>query len=308
MLLALLWWGILLLKKNNEIYELQRDYIESHQSSGAADTTELNKISTARKRQHLMVVGEGLVFVIALITGIWLINRGYRREIDVINQRKNFLLAITHELKSPLASIGLIFETLQKRSLNKNDQTKMLQNGIKETARLTSLIDNLLLSAKLDRFYQPDYITINLNDILKSVVRDFKNSFPTATVAEFYEPLPMIGQFDKHGLYSVFYNILENAIKYSDETKDIKIRSEINPNHFSVEISDLGKGIPQNEKEKIFEQFYRSGNEEIRSTKGTGLGLYIAKKMIDLHHGRIEVGDNIPRGSIFTIYLPVKKT
>lgn len=305
MLLALLWWGILLTKQSKHLFESRMELIrEREQISGLDFTTEREKVSIEHRGQRLMIVGEGSVFVIALLIGIWFINRGYTREIEAIRQKRNFLLAITHELKSPLASIGLILETFQKRILQRDQQQKLLEHGLKETGRLSDLIDNLLLSARLEKSYQLNLEKVDIHVILRKVIIDIQKRFPKIRIYSEFTDEKLIGKYDQPGLHSTFYNLIENAAKYSPEGSEIIIQTYREEASNRIEVRDQGPGIADAEKRKIFDQFYRSGQEETRKTQGTGIGLFIVQKMVEFHHGKIEVFDNKPKGSVFSITLP----
>jgi signal transduction histidine kinase len=305
MLLALLWWGVLLTKQSEQLFETRIELIrEREQSSGLDFGIEREKIAKEHRGQRMMIVGEGSVFVIALLIGIWFINRGYTREIEAIRQKRNFLLAITHELKSPLASIGLILETFQKRILQRDQQQKLLSHGLKETGRLSDLIDNLLLSARLEKSYQLNLVSLDIQVVLRKVIGDIQKRFPKISIINKFCDEKLIGNYDPTGLHSTFYNLIENAAKYSPSGSEITIQTTREEPSYVIEVRDEGPGIAGEEKRKIFDQFYRSGQEETRNTQGTGIGLFIVHKMIEFHHGKIEVFDNKPKGTIFRITLP----
>ena len=109
---------------------------------------------------------------------------------------------------------------------------------------------------------------------------------------------------DYSAIRSVIINLLENAVKYSDRVPEINIGLTSNNERCNIEISDNGIGIDQSERKKIFEKFYRVGNEDQRKTKGTGLGLYIVDQIVRAHNGSITVSSNQPKGTIFNVFLP----
>ena len=310
MLLALVWWAVLLIKKNHELFaaEVKAERI-AWETEGQTDSFEesivYQDILKEKNKQFWMVLGEGLVFVVALMIGIWFINRGYSREIDAIRQKRNFLLAITHELKSPLASISLILETLHSRNLERANRENLAQHGIKETERLSALIENLLLSAKLDKSFTPVFEKVNLVALIGEVADHIKRLRPEAHV-EINPTLPaeIRAMVDIQGFHSMMFNLVENALKYSDPGEVVRIEISSDAENAMIKVIDQGIGIPSTERTRIFEQFYRSGQEETRSTKGTGLGLYIVSKMVAYHRGSIHVDSNTPKGSIFEIRIP----
>ena len=257
------------------------------------------------KRQEWMIFGEATVFVITLIIGIWLINRGYNREMLAAIQRRNFLLSITHELKSPIASIKLVLETFIKRKLKPEMTRKLTEGALEETERLNNLVNDLLLSAKLEVSYQPNFEPLNLSYLVGELVERLTAKYPNVRFDfEKKGDIPTI-EADKLGMTSVALNLLENAVKYSNGDPRIEVELGLKNNKINFEVADNGIGISDKEKKRIFEKFYRVGNEDTRTTKGTGLGLFIVQQIVEAHEGTISVSDNQPNGTRFQIELPI---
>ena len=116
---------------------------------------------------------------------------------------------------------------------------------------------------------------------------------------------PRSAILDAIGFTSVITNLIENAIKYSEPDTEVRIKLHSDNSNVFLEVADNGSGIPENEKGKVFDKFYRVGNEDTRKTKGTGLGLYIVQHIVKMHNGKIEVRNNHPSGTVFEIRLPV---
>jgi signal transduction histidine kinase len=312
MLLAFSWWTVLLHTKNrdaflakNEILKLsliakneiknEEEFLKNSSHIGLRD---------AYKRQEWMILGEASVFVLSLLIGIIFINRGYHKEILAAKQSSNFLLSITHELKSPIASIRLGFETMQRKKLSEEQALVLLKNGINDTDRLNNLVSDLLLSARLESTYQLNTELFSLEILIDECVQFLKQKFPSAIIkVGLIQEMPEI-LADYSAIRSVIINLLENAIKYSDSVPEINIGLTSTKERCNIEISDIGIGIAPNERKKIFEKFYRIGNEDQRKTKGTGLGLYIVDQIVRAHNGTITVSSNQPKGTIFNIFLP----
>jgi two-component system phosphate regulon sensor histidine kinase PhoR len=312
MLLAFSWWSVLLFYKNQDafrakaelmrivkvaegVYDSEKDFLASE------DYRQLRK---EYRRQEYMIYGEAGMFVVILLLGMWLINRSYHKEIQSARQRRNFLLSITHELKSPIASIRLVLETLRKRDLPKDRTNKLTESALRENERLHRLVNDLLLSARLESAYEPVFEPVNLTKLIQDHILYYQEKFPAG---EFhFHPTSTITllKADQNGLTSVLVNLLENAIKYSGSQLQVTVRLTWTEKHIRWEIADQGIGIPEPEKEKIFEKFYRVGNEDTRKTKGSGLGLFIVSQIIKAHGGTISVRDNEPQGTIFVIDLP----
>jgi len=312
MLLAFTWWAVLLFTKNMDAFYAKRDIqmIEMMTKGLVKDkaeyeqTADYQKLARKYQLQEWMIFGEAGVFIVTLIIGIWLINRGYREEMVAAQQRRNFLLSITHELKSPIASIRLIIETFVKRNLSKEQMDSFSKSALKETDRLNKLVNDLLLSAKLETAYQPYFENLDLNAFLSEIVATFSANFPGVQIKFQKNDSNPIIRADKVGLTSLTLNLLENAVKYSGENPKIELLQNKINGALQLEFRDQGIGILDKEKKKIFEKFYRVGNEDTRQTKGTGLGLFIVNQVVKAHKGKILVLNNQPKGTIFRIELP----
>jgi signal transduction histidine kinase len=311
MLLAFGWWSMLLMRKNEEAKQanielLHLDMQVKNKFMGIAtfkQSPEYQAVIAKYERQARMVWGEGSVLFMGLLIGFWMIQRSLQKEVELNNQRRNFLLSVTHELKSPIASIRLILQTFQKRKLDEAQQAKFLNSAIVESDRLHELVDNLLLSSRLENSYEQSVEEINIAALLDELIDKCRIKFPRAKFEFNKNEVPIL-RGDKQGLVSLFTNLLENAAKYSGEQAEIKVSQKFISNKFHFEIADNGVGIPANEKRKVFEKFYRVGSEMSRRTKGTGLGLFIVAQIVKLHNGLISVGDNAPQGTVFKITLP----
>ena len=312
MLLAFSWWTVLLHTKNRDAFLAKNELLKLSliAKNEIKNEEEFLKNSfhielrDAYKRQEWMILGEASVFVLSLLIGIVFINRGYHKEILAAKQSSNFLLSITHELKSPIASIRLGFETLQRKKLSEEQSHVLLKNGINDTDRLNNLVSDLLLSARLESTYQLNTELFSLEILIEECVQLLKQKFPSAILkVNLIQEMPEI-LADYSAIRSVIINLLENAVKYSDSVPEINIGLTSNNERCVIEISDKGIGIDQSERKKIFEKFYRVGNEDQRKTKGTGLGLYIVDQIVRAHNGTITVSSNQPKGTIFNIFLP----
>lgn len=314
MLLAFLWWSVLLFNKNQDTFYAKSEVLKIGMVAEGIVKTPQDFIAHPRyqalerdyRRQEWMIMGEGLFFIFTLIIGIFLINKGYNEAVNAARERRNFLLSITHELKSPIASIRLVLDTFKKRQLKPEMTAKLTDNALKETERLHVLVNDLLLSAKLDTDYQPNFEPLILDELTASLIERCEAKFPEAQFSlKIENEIPVI-QADATGMTSVILNLLENAAKYSPKDKQIHTFLRSFDNKVELKIADRGMGISDKEKKKIFNKFYRVGNEDTRSTKGTGLGLYIVHQTVKAHGGSIEVGDNKPTGTVFTIQIPLK--
>ncbi|MFD2873584.1 sensor histidine kinase [Mucilaginibacter ximonensis] len=251
-----------------------------------------------------MIMGEGMVFVLVFGIGAIYLHKSFRREKKLQEQKKNFLLSVTHELKSPLASIKLMLQTIQKRNLNREQTLDFIDKALLDIERLDDMVENMLLASKIENSsYTFPKAHFSLSVLVDSIVNRLQitkcDGNQQIINAEIEPKIEFDG--DKFALTSVVTNLIENAIKYSKpcETVDVKLFSK--DNKIYLQVADHGIGIADEEKSRIFERFYRVGSEDTRNTKGTGLGLYIVKQVLDKHEASIRVKDNRPVGSIFEV-------
>lgn len=251
-----------------------------------------------------MILGEGSVFAFIFVVGAVSLHKAIRKERRLQHQKKNFLLSVTHELKSPLASIKLLLQTIQKRDLNKQQIQDFIGKALLDIERLDDMVENMLLASKIEnQSYTFPKAQFNLSALVDNVVNRLQlnkcDLNEQLINAEIEPKIEITG--DKFALTSVVTNLIENAIKYSGpcEVVDVKLYSK--EGRIFFEVADHGVGIADTEKDRIFDRFYRVGSEETRNTKGTGLGLYIVKQVLDKHDASIKVKDNDPTGSIFEV-------
>jgi signal transduction histidine kinase len=241
-----------------------------------------------------------------LIFGIYRTKRAFDQEFELAKQQKNFLLSITHEFKSPLAAIKLSLQTIEKRNLEENQKKEIITRALNETDRINLLIENALFASRLESQNADHHFEdFNFSLFIEELISNYQTGiFNESKIILTVEP-NLIYKGDKLALTSLIYNLLENAEKYSEKHAQITISLKKHQNNLELIVKDLGCGIDITEREKVFEKFYRIGNEETRKTKGTGLGLYIVKKVVSMHNGNIEIKSNEPIGSIFLIKLHI---
>lgn len=249
-----------------------------------------------------MIIGEGVFFMLIFLVGALKLKKAFVREHKIQQQQQNFLLAVTHELKSPLASIKLYIQTILKRNLNKEQQEQFLANSLKDIERLDDLVGNVLIATKLEGI-RPNFPKedINLTELVQHVSDRLQIHSCTSQVikAELEPDVHIEG--DRFALTNAVTNLIENAVKYSPPCAHVFVRLAKENGSVLFSVADRGVGINDEEKKRIFTKFYRVGQEETRKTKGTGLGLYIVKTVLEKHQAQIKVKDNIPSGSVFEV-------
>jgi len=305
-IVALLWWAFSLQKQNIAMYELRKEQLKINEpnSNSVNYQHELKKIEDTRQRNLAKYLGEGSFFLILILIGAFYLYLRVRQQFRVQQQQQNFVMAITHELKTPISVNRLNLETIQRYKLDQEKTDKLIQMTLQETLRLDTLIDNILISSQLEgHSYKLAREEFSFSDLTKDVVQHFRNRYPDRKVDERIEPeIDLIG--DPLLIKLLISNLLENANKYSPKSTPITITLNGSLASVNLSVTDEGPGIPDTEKKNVFKKFYRIGNEQTRKTKGTGLGLHLCKKIAEDHLASINVIDNQPQGSTFIVTFP----
>ena len=298
------WWAYLLVDLNNEVYEHRIENVQLKARTPEESREAIADLEKKNTQRRWMVIGEGSVFLALLTWGSILTARSIRKEMALARQQKNFLLSITHEFKSPLASIKLYLQTILRHDLEKEKEKSFINSAINDTERLNNLVENALLANLIDHNgYSFAMEDLNLSALMRLHVQKLQNvPDPPKFETHIEEGLHIHG--DKNALILMISNLIENAWKYSPKETPLGIDLKKDGKKIVLCILDKGPGIPDSEKDKIFKKFYRLGNEETRKTKGTGLGLFIVKYIALGHNGQISVHDNKPHGTIFCIQFP----
>ncbi len=298
---ALVWWFIAL---NNQNKKMANYKIQELQVKNAVYTEQVKKINIEKKRKTIQYAGEGITFFLVIVAGAAVVFYLVRKELRQSQQQQNFMMALTHELKTPIAVTKLNLETLQKRKLDETQQQRLLQITLQEANRLNTLCNNMLLSSQIEASgFRISTEEINFSQLVYDCAQDFTLRFPQRSiVTQLQDELFTNG--DKLLLQLAVNNLIDNAVKYSSKEAVITLTLQIINNLIALQVKDLGKGIVNDEKDKVFTKFYRTGNAATKAAKGTGLGLYLALKIVQEHNGNISMTDNIPTGCIFTITIP----
>lgn len=295
---ALVWWFIELETQNRE---MTRYKISLLNADDPAYVQQIARINDERNRHFTQFLGEGLTFLLLIIIGAVYLYRAVRRQFKLQQQQENFMMAVTHELKTPIAITMLNLQTMQKHKLDESQQEKLISTSIQEVSRLDKLASNILVSAQLEGGrYHSSKEKLDLSSLVHEIIVNASARFTDRKWIEEIEPAQYLFG-DQVLLQMLVNNLIENAYKYSPVDSTIYTSLKRTEKGILLEVRDEGMGIPANEKRFIFNKFYRVGNEQTRSTKGTGLGLYLCKKISEDHKAKIEVRDNHPSGSVFLV-------
>ena len=302
-LLAFMWWTYLLYLKNEDAYHSKKEIIELKSRITNVDPKPIvNALTNEYVTQRYMIIGESFILVSMLFGFVALFNKAYYRGIASANKERNFLLSVTHELKTPLASIRLALETFFKRDLKHEQIRRLSALNIQEVDRLDHLVSNILLTARMDNNFVVDKRAESIQEIVNYCVELVERKQPDRLI-ELQQCEDCRVMVDKNAMIQVVQNLLSNAVKYSPEASPIIIKVATVGGEVQIDVVDEGFGIPNKEKLKVLSKFYRIGNEDTRETQGTGLGLYIVRKIVQAHGGELLILDNEPKGTIMRVLL-----
>jgi two-component system, OmpR family, phosphate regulon sensor histidine kinase PhoR len=299
--IQLCWWAWLLFDLNNEVYAQRIDIIRIENLQQEFPPDEEPELLKKLHKRWGMIIGEGTVFLLLLVLGVVQTRKSFLKSEALNRQQRNFLLSVTHEFKSPLSSMKLYLQTLQKRDLPKEKEVRIITHAIEDADRLNALVENALLASQLEsRNYAWRNEMVNFSSLLEGMLE--KQKLQTQKQVNFLSEIEkdIHLETDRLALSSVVGNLMSNAVKYAPEGSSVRIFLR-KQKAIMFSISNEGNSISDADKKKIFDKFYRIGNEETRSTKGTGLGLYIVKNLLRRMKASISVKDNKPNGTIFEI-------
>ncbi len=297
---ALIFWFITLNNQNSLMSEWRKEILLEN---NAANKTEVEKIENDRQRKIKQYAGEGTTFLLVIIAGAIFFYKAVKRQLKISNEQQHFMMAVTHELKTPIAVAKLNLETIQKRKLDEVQQQRLLHNTLQETNRLDALCNNMLISSQIEAGgYRTEKEELDFGKLANSCADDFIARYPQRIIQKnIEEDIFVTGDFML--LQIAINNLLENALKYSAKDTPVVIDVQQKNAVAQIQVTDNGPGITDAEKKKVFEKFYRMGNEATKRAKGTGLGLFITSKIVSNHRGSIFILNNPAGGSIFTLHL-----
>eukprot|EP01137_Pigoraptor_chileana_P031989 Opistho-2@20664 len=269
---ALVFWGFSLHKKSVEAYNQGVIILKTEVDSTLypemynSRIQQLNAKLDTDKKQYL---GEGSTFLLVILIGAAVVYSSFRRSIRLSRQQNNFMLSVTHELKSPIAAMKLNLQTLERHKLDEEKKNLLIDRCVKEANRLNDLCNNMLIASQMEgRQYVPAREVLQLDELVKSSTKDYTARYPGRFIENVVESCQLNG--DKLLLQMALNNLLENAVKYTPVDKPVTVSMKLKGSSAIIHIADNGPGIPDAEKGKIFNKFYRIGNEETRKSKGTG--------------------------------------
>ncbi|MEJ2636483.1 MAG: HAMP domain-containing sensor histidine kinase [Calditrichia bacterium] len=260
------------------------------------------------KGANLLALIIGLIMLVLLLWGMYLIFIFLNRQINVTRFYDNFIANFTHELKSPLATIQLYLETLNLRKVSAEKQEEFIRLMLKDTYRLKNLINSILDMNVLEQQKAAlRYQVYEAGDMVTDLIKESAEKF---NLLESSVKISGNGScecvFDRANMKTVFDNLIDNAIKYTEGEFELAVRMRCNEKFFYVELTDRGIGIPAKYQKRLFNKFFRVYQADSPNVKGTGLGLYMAREIMKHHNGKISVfskGKNL--GTTFRLQFPI---
>lgn len=249
----------------------------------------------------------GTVLFVMALAGVGLYLYLHLREMQLNQRQANFVDSVTHELKSPLASLKLCLETLQLRQIPPAKQQEFFRLMMEDLDRLERLINHLLEAGQLDALVTDGVAEdVEIEPLIQECASSARISQKKPTAKVTYDGQPAAIHGVRLALEMIFGNLLDNALKYCDSDPEVVV--QIRPrgtDRLSIRVIDNGIGVPDELRHRIFGLFYRGGEELTRRHKGTGLGLYIVRTLVRKMRGKVSAHNRAPQaGSIFEVELP----
>ncbi len=268
--------------------------------------TTIEALARSQFRQNLLLIG---VAIALLLAGLILALRATTREMKLVEAKTAFVSNVSHELKTPLSLIRLFAETLELGRVRNPEEAHEYYRIInRESRRLTRLINNILDFSRIEagrRQYQ--FAEADVAEVVNEALQIYEYQITSAgfeTRTDIQPELPP-ALIDREALTQAALNLLDNAVRYSDQAKRIEVSIRLRGGDITIEVADHGIGIPHSEHQRIFEKFYRVSAGLVHDRKGSGLGLAIVKHIVEAHRGRVTVESAPGKGSRFTILLPI---
>jgi two-component system phosphate regulon sensor histidine kinase PhoR len=265
----------------------------------------LEDLVRERTTTAIVILGV-LAFIFA--GGIYFLYSNIRREIYLSQAKSEFVSNVSHEIRTPLSLIGMFAETLESGRVSSEEKKKEYYSIIsKETSRLSRIVNRILNFSQLEANKKTfNFQPVHLNDLCADILKMYFYPMQEKGFVFEFSPdekvLPI--RADRESISEVLVNLLDNAIKYSRENKRITITTGMKDRFSFISVKDQGIGIARNHQRDIFDQFYRAPTGDVHTTKGSGLGLTLVKKIVETHHGEIKVDSAPDKGSTFTVYFP----
>jgi len=295
------WWIVFMARLTDEKVDIAIQL--------GADEAFLRNISEQEISRQIMVGLEGVFFLVLILAGAWLIYRALVKAEEHKFHQQNFLMAVTHELKTPLASMKIYLGSLQSPKISNEKKTELIPKIKRDLLRLEKLVGDILEAGRFERSgYRLNRGPMNLTLVVEDVLQRMVAHTPEKRIEidkNLQADLPYSG--DQAALGRALGTVLENAAKYNEnKLVQLWIKLETSDKTILLTITDNGIGLKASDAKQIFDRFYRVGDELKRNQSGTGLGLFLAHEIVRAHGGEITAtSDGLGQGTTITMRLPV---
>jgi len=309
-LLQLSWWIVFQVDSSQQFRQVRLDLLTLQYGSEADIPADLKSaLDRESHKRVVMFVSEGSFFMLIILTGAYFIYRTLRRSVELQYLQKTFIQSLTHEFRTPLTSLRLYLETLQKGNMPEGRTAEILDRMHDDCDRLDGMIDTVLETGYFDRH---DYhLKLTITDLVDDV-REYLKAFDPYVnrlggrlISELSDGITV--KSDYGALKRALRVLVENATNYSPpDRREVTVSLTRENNQARLAVADRGFGLTEDEKKKVFDRFYRGNGDKTKKVKGTGLGLFLARRIIEGHGGQIEATSDGPdKGSCFIISLPL---
>ncbi len=257
----------------------------------------------------IVIIVEVTVLLLLILIGIYALFILYQKQLTLMRSQIHIISSVTHAFKTPLATMQLYLETIEKRDLPEETKTQLLRGMLEENQRLKDLVNNFLESARMSYNRRPYILsTVMVSSFLDSFIQNHENLLRGVKICtEIKDDAPI--RIDRDAFSIVLSNLTENAIHYSTDAPRVDIRTWTEGRKVFLEFSDFGMGIPKEKYREIFKRFKRLPEAMAMWGSGTGMGLYVVKAIIRAHGGTIKIsGGTIGSGTTFLIRLPLARS
>lgn len=265
----------------------------------------IEDLVTERAMNNLILIG---ILLLVLVTAVWFVYRAVKKELELAQAKADFVSNVSHELRTPLALISMFAETLEMDRVKTEEKKKEYYSIIShESNRLGRIVNTILNFSKMEAGKRKfNFVEEDLNEVVIQVYQSYSYHLYNKGFDFEYEPgidIPKV-VIDREAVSEAIVNLLDNAVKYSGDTKFIKMVIGNENDSVFIEVLDKGIGISEEDQQKVFDKFYRVSSGLVHTTKGTGLGLSLVKQIMDAHKGKIILRSKIGEGSNFKLMFP----
>jgi len=252
-----------------------------------------------------------LLIASILVFGLILTIRAVTHELELAKLKSDFVSTVSHEFRSPLTSIRQLAEMLQAGRVPSDERRQRYYDVlVEQSGRLSSLVTNILDIARIEEGRKEfEFETFNVGELVEEVVSTAEHQWRHEGFvihADVERPLPSI-EADRASIAQAVSNLIDNAVKYSGDSREVHVRAFAADGQLTISVQDFGIGIKEEDLDRVFERFYRGGDELTRSVKGSGLGLTLVVQIVEAHNGTVHVESEVGQGSTFSITLPVSR-